>query len=338
MEFLRRRLGLIFRAVVSLLAIYWVAHTNDWHQVWLNVLTMKVRWLVAGLICFVPTLLTVSWRWRMLLGVHGVHLRFWRVFELTMIGQFFSTVGVGTTGGDFFKIFYVTRAVPQHKAAVAFTVIVDRVIGLVALLLFGAILSFTKLPLLLSRGETAKLTYTFYFFVLGGGMASLLACLGPILLKIEALRVRVNRIMGGRRRASLLAAYERTARAFGINVAALVGSIPSHMSITLMGFCVLKAMDLHPDLLAFCAILAMVNMLIALPISISGVGVREQLFTWFFALLDIDKAHAVVFSLTFFTLNIVWCLAGGPFYFLYRHETHTPPPNVAEVEPIFSEQ
>ncbi len=105
-----------------------------------------------------------------------------------------------------------------------------------------------------------------------------------------------------------------------------------------MGYCVLMAMNLHPDLIAFCSILAMVNMLIALPISISGAGVREQLFTWFFVLLGIDKGHAVVFSLTFFALNIVWCLAGGPFYFLYRHETHTPPPNVAEVEPIFSEQ
>ena len=37
-------------------------------------------------------------------------------------------------------------------------------------------------------------------------------------------------------------------------------------------------------------------------------------------------------------LNILWSLVGGPFYFLYRHETHTPPPNVAEVEPIFSER
>jgi hypothetical protein len=37
-------------------------------------------------------------------------------------------------------------------------------------------------------------------------------------------------------------------------------------------------------------------------------------------------------------MNLLWSLAGGPFYFLYRHETHTPPPDVAEVEPIFSEK
>ncbi len=169
MEFLRRRIGLIFRAVVSLLAIWWVVRSNDWHQVWLNVLTMDVRWLIAGLICFIPTLLIVSWRWRMLLQVHDVRMRFWRILELTMIGQFFSTVGVGTTGGDVFKIFYVTRAVPEHKAAVAFTVVVDRVIGLVALLLFGLTLSCARLPLLLSRPDYCQPHLYLLFLCVGWG-------------------------------------------------------------------------------------------------------------------------------------------------------------------------
>jgi uncharacterized protein (TIRG00374 family) len=338
MEFVRRRLGLIIRSVVSLLAVYWVAHTNDWHKVWLNVLTMNVPWLVLGALCFIPTLLIVSWRWRMLLRVHDVRMRFWRILELTMIGQFFSTVGVGTTGGDVFKIFYVTKAVPQQKAAVAFTVVVDRVIGLIALLLFGAVLSATQLPLLLSRPGTAKLTYTFYFFVVGGLTASILASLGPVLLQNAKLRSLLDPLLSGRRRASLFAAYERSARAFGTNVTALIASLPSHASTTMMAYCVLRAMNLNhkiPDLVAFCAIIAMVNMLIALPIAISGIGVRESLFTWFFALLGIPGDQAVTFSLTYFALNILWCLAGGPFYFLYRHETHTPPPDVDEVQPIF---
>jgi hypothetical protein len=244
---------------------------------------------------------------------------------------------VGTTGGDVFKIFYVARAVPQQKAAVAFTVVVDRVIGLIALLLFGVCLSLTRLPLLLSQSNTKALTFTFYFFALGGVGVAIIGSLGPYLLQNQTLRDFAKRLPMAHRGTSLFAAYERTARAFGTNLIALVGSIPSHMSIILMGYCILRAMRLDFDLLSFCSILVIVNMLIALPVSISGIGVREKLFTWFFVLLGIDADHAVTFSLTFFAFNILWCLAGGPFYFLYRHETHTPAPNVAEVEPIFSE-
>lgn len=337
MEFLRRRLGLIFRALVSLLAVGWVVRSNDWSKVWHNARAMDYTWLLAGIVCFVPTLLVVSCRWRLLLRVHDVHMRLWRVFELTMIGQFFSTVGVGTTGGDVFKIFYVARAVPEKRTAVAFTVIADRVIGLLALLLFGVALSFTKLPLLLSTDNTRTFTMTFYFFAVAGGGGAVVASLSPFFLKHRVFVSLIDRLPFAHRSRKLVAVLEKTAQAFGTNIVALLISLPSHMSITLMAYCVLRAMNLHPDLLAFCSILAIVNMLIALPVSISGIGVRESLFTWFFALLGIQGDQAVTFSLTYFALNILWSLAGGPFYFLYRHETHTPAPDVNEVEPIFSE-
>ena len=110
------------------------------------------------------------------------------------------------------------------------------------------------------------------------------------------------------------------------------------MSIMVMGYCIARAMNLPVDLIGFCAILAIINMLIALPVSLSGVGVRETLFKYFFPLIGITPDQAVTFSLTFFALNVLWNLIGGPFYFLYRHETHAPPPDVAEVQPIFSER
>jgi len=343
MEFLRRRIGLILQTLVSALIIAWLMKIVDWRLVWSHVRTMETAWIVTGILCFAPVLFIISWRWRMLLAVHGVHLRFWRIFELTMIGQFFSAMGVGTTGGDVIKIFYAARAVPQRRAAVAFTIIVDRVIGLVALLVFGVLLSLPNLGLLMSHHNTRVATATFYLFALAGITASLLACIGPFVMKNQALLALVKKLPLIHRGASLFMAYEHTARAIGANLLALVGSIPSHICCTLMGYCVLRAMDMHPapDFFTSCAIIAIVNMLIALPVSVAGLGVRESLYIMFFGLLGIDKDHAFAFSITCFAINLLWSMAGGPFYFLYRHETHTPPPtepNIAEVEEIFSEK
>ncbi len=336
MEFLRRRLGLIFRALVSLLFVYLVARSADWEKVWSNVRTMDVHWLLAAFLVFSPVMLIVSWRWRLLLGVHGVHLRYWRVFELNMIGQFFSAFLVGTTGGDFVKIFYVARAVPERKAAVAFTVVVDRVVGLVALLFFGVLLSFTQLPLLLSHPYTRFFTGIFYLFAVGGLVASVGATVAPFFLKRPAIRDFFKRLPFAHKAGSVFSAYERTAGSFATNLTALLASIPSNMCIVFMGYCIMRAMSLHPPLLAFCSILTMVNMLIALPISIAGLGVREQLFKTFLLLVGIDKDHAFTFSITFFVLNLVWSLIGGLFYLLYRHETHTPAPHVTEDAAVFS--
>jgi uncharacterized membrane protein YbhN (UPF0104 family) len=168
-------------------------------------------------------------------------------------------------------------------------------------------------------------------------LGAIVASVSPWFLGHRLFISLIDRLPFAHRSRKLVAAFECTVRAFGTNLAALVVTLPSHLTITLMGYCVLRAMNLHPDLLAFFSIMAIVNMLIALPVSISGIGVREQLFTWFFALLNIDGEKAVTFSLTYFALNIIWSLAGGPFYFLYRHETHTPPPNVDEVQPILEQ-
>lgn len=321
---------------MSVLLIAWLIRKIDWVKFWNIVRTADVHWLIAAFICFIPVLFICSWRWRMLLNVHGVRLRFWRVFELNMIGQFFSAFLLGTTGGDVIKIFYVARAVPDRKAAVGFTVVVDRVIGMIALLLFGAAIAIPNIQLLISRHDTKVYTVIFFLLALAGVSGSILACFGPALLQHPAIRSLVKRLPMAHRGVSIFAAYEKTARAVGINVIALIGSIPSHMCIVLMGWCILQALGLHPALLTFGAIMAIVNMLIALPISIAGLGVREVLFVTFLGLIGIDPDYAAAFSLTYFTLNLGWSLVGGPFYFLYRHETHAPPPDVAQVEPIFS--
>ena len=347
MEFLRRRLGLILQVLVSVLVIAWLSRIVDWGEVWQKMRSMDPGWIFLGIICFIPVLLIVSFRWRMLLAVHGIHLRFWRVLELTMIGQFFGTIGLGTTGGDVAKVFYAARAVPTQRAAAAFTIIVDRVIGLMALLLFGGALALSQSKLLYSSKlaltpglpDPKWVTSLFFLFAIGGIGAGIAATLGPYVMAMPKLRDLAKRLPFLSRGASIFRAYEVTASAVGTNILALIISIPSHVCITIMGYCVIRAMAIPiDDPMPLFAMIAMVNMLVALPISVGGIGVRESLFIAYLGLLGIDKSHATAFSITCFVMNLFWCLAGGPFYFLYRHETHTPPPDVAEVEPIFSER
>jgi glycosyltransferase 2 family protein len=168
-------------------------------------------------------------------------------------------------------------------------------------------------------------------------VASIGACLGPLILRRQSIRSFFRKLPILHRGRSLLAAYEVTARAVGTNFIALIGSFPSHILTTAMGYCVFHALHMHGNVLVFASILAMVNMLLAIPVSIGGLGAREYLFITFLSLLHIDKEHAFAFSLTLFTMGLLWSLAGLPFYFLYRHETHTPAPAMAEMNPLFSE-
>jgi hypothetical protein len=56
-----------------------------------------------------------------------------------------------------------------------------------------------------------------------------------------------------------------------------------------------------------------------LPISLSGIGVREQLFqNVLSSLFGISKGLAVMISVTGFLMVVFWGLVGGCVYLVYR--------------------
>ncbi len=329
MAFLRRNVGLIIRTSLTVLFMVIVCRQVDWHMVLTKARGMEMDWMIPAFLLTIPVVIVTSWRWKMLLEVQGLKISLWRSIELAMIGTFFNSLLIGTTGGDVVKIFYVTRLMPKARSAAAFTVIQDRVIGLVALLVFGVILSLNSIPLFYSTPTTAFATSVFYFFAAGGVVASLGALAGPYFLANARFRQLLLRLPIGDKIGKLLGVYEVAARAIGVNLLSAVISISSHICTLISSYCVIRALHVSPDPLAFAAVVAVVNMLIALPTNVAGLGQREILFIKFLALFGVDQNTASTFSLSCFCMTLCWSIIGYLFYFLYRHETHDPAPNMS---------
>jgi len=76
-------------------------------------------------------------RWQLLLAVQDIRITLLESLRLTYIGWFFNNWMPGATGGDFVKAYYIARQ--THRKTEAVTVVVlDRVIGLVAMCMLGA--------------------------------------------------------------------------------------------------------------------------------------------------------------------------------------------------------
>jgi len=81
-----------------------------------------------------------AWRWRKLMQPQGIFLPFRKCLALTFVGQFYSTFLPGTTSGDLVKIVY-TSQVTGSKTKSTVTILLDRVIGLIALAVIAGIAS-----------------------------------------------------------------------------------------------------------------------------------------------------------------------------------------------------
>jgi hypothetical protein len=94
-------------------------------------------WLAATMLLFAPLGLMQSLRFRWLVRAQGIPLSYWEAVKLSYAGNFLNFVALGSTGGDVFKAYYVSRHTHLKTEAVA-TVVLDRVVGLVSLVLVAA--------------------------------------------------------------------------------------------------------------------------------------------------------------------------------------------------------
>jgi hypothetical protein len=96
----------------------------------------KGFYLLLAVIVFPVTFIMVSARWALLLRVLGIYISNSRTFVLTMVGLFYNNFLPGSTGGDLVKAAYAAKNTPK-RTQVVLSVFIDRVIGLVALVILG---------------------------------------------------------------------------------------------------------------------------------------------------------------------------------------------------------
>lgn len=281
-------------------------------------------WLFAGLCGYGIVELIAGWRWYLLLRVQDIHLSYRRVMGLTMIGVFFNFFIPGGTGGDAVKMFYLAKETPGQRSKALLSVVVDRMIGLFALIFFAGGLIAWQWNWLFSAPETARWIY----LALGVLGASLVFIAVSFVVTGFGLVHRLPAKMPGRDTlAELALAYNVYGRAWRPATAAFVLSIFAHAGFYGVFYCALRALASSglqiPSLFQFLAIMPIITTITSLPISLGGVGWREMLFEVFFGgLCAATDGVAVAISSAGFLLLLAWGLFGALIYACYRPSEH----------------
>jgi len=94
-------------------------------------------WLALAQLCIALVLFLQFHRWQILLSAQGIDYSFREACALGFIGFFFNQFVPGSTGGDLVKAYYVAVDHPERRAAGVTTVFLDRVVGLLMLVVLA---------------------------------------------------------------------------------------------------------------------------------------------------------------------------------------------------------
>ncbi|MCA9203267.1 MAG: flippase-like domain-containing protein [Planctomycetales bacterium] len=135
-----RKIGLVLKYSAPVVIIVWLLYSIDPEQR-RQLAEQQKNWPLLG-VAFVLGF-TAVWltfvRWWLLVRALGIPFRLRDAYRLGFLGYLLNFVSVGAVGGDLFKAVFIAHEHPGRRAEAVATVVVDRVIGLYALLVVTAI-------------------------------------------------------------------------------------------------------------------------------------------------------------------------------------------------------
>jgi glycosyltransferase 2 family protein len=244
--------------------------------------------LIACLL-YIVSICGASLRWKLLLPDK---FTFRKLFSLYMIGAFFSSFLPGVIGGDVVKAYYLNKDAKKLSLTLA-SVFMDRYLGYVSLMLIGMLSYPFALQFFGESSYKWVMPVIFVAFIIGSVL-------------FFGLRL-------GKRFKTVSEFYEY----FGVLKAkkdVIVKAVVISLGVQASGFVAVavlaSAMGEKIPVLMLLVVLPIIITVTSLPISISGLGVREGTFVVLLGLIGIRPAVATSLSLSWFFSTFVGSVPG----------------------------
>jgi hypothetical protein len=301
-----------------------MAWSNGPRELWHTLCLIQPLALAASLLCVLLTILLGVARWRLVLRVQGLELPWGRAAGIAFVAQFFNAFLLGSTGGDVIKALYAARETHHKKAEAVVTVFVDRLLGLWAMLLFATVMMIPNAALLSRRQELGAPALMIVLMLGGASVVLSVAFWSGLSRRFPRARHWLRKMPKG----ELLERSLDACRHFGKSRGFLLKTLA--LSLLVNVACVLQMMVLSAGLgvsissSAWLVIVPMIFCISALPITPSGLGVRENLFVLMLAVpeIHVPKTTALSLSLLAYAGSLFWSLAGGVVYLSLKKKQH----------------
>ncbi len=276
---LRTILLFAVKAVISGLLLTLIFRKAGLQNILAHFREMDPRFFILSSILYLGTLYLSAIRWGLLL--RGGHPR-GKLFSLCLIGSFFNNLLPGAIGGDAVKVYYLYRDTQEGGKSIA-SVFMDRYVGFLALLSIGLFSGFAAFRDL----ETVHMAWVTPLLFAGFLVGSLV---------VFGMRI-------GRRFAAVADFHDyfhdiirdpkTLGKAFALSLAIQTMSITEIYVIAL-------GIGQHPSFSALFVFVPIIFTVTMLPVSISGLGVREGAFVLLFGLTGITAQASTTISFLWF--------------------------------------
>ncbi len=268
----KRKLSWVLQIIVTVIALYLILRSVDLRAIPALIISADPSNIILALVFALLHFAVGAWRWQQLIFVTNLHWVPWRqLFNSYLVSFFVSSLLPGTITGDIVRI-YDTRQESGGSAKSALIVFVERLLGLFVLVILGgfAWLSLDQRP-----------QFNFYLPQWLLPVIALAGVAGLILWRFDTIHNKLFkhvtqwfRVLLSTTQAFPGLIYQNPSGFLRV----LAGTILYQLLGLLIVYQGLLAAHVPVQLATFLAIAPLVTLIIMLPISVQGIGLRESLY------------------------------------------------------------
>lgn len=310
----RRWMWTGLKVIVSAGLIFWLVQGISLKEVFAAMRMVDLRLIFAALMLnFLGYTISIN-RWRILLKAQGVKASFLYLVQSYMSGVFFNNLLPSTIGGDAVRA-YDSWRISGNKGQALSVIFVDRFTGTLALMVFATAAVFFF--------QTTHLKMPFLQWLLVGSVV-----VGSVVLWLVFSTPLSNN--AGLRNASyipktILSLIGKIRSAFAVFQGkhralcwALGLSMLLQANVVTHYFVIAMAMGFSVEFYNYFYIIPLSLAVMAVPISINAIGVREGAFAFFLGMHGIETSEALAFAWIVYLVLIANGVLGGVIYTLRR--------------------
>ena len=291
------------KVLITLIPIYFIIKNIDLNTTFELIAGIGSPYLICAIGVVLLEMLVMTQRWKIVLDSLSIEISYKDIISIFWIGLFFSQILPTSVGGDAVRGHYLYRRGSSFAKA-SQGVLIDRIIGLIALVCLVII----TLPLALQLVDSDNARWGLVTIII-----SFIFTL-TLFLNVSIISSRFHKWNLINQFSSIIAVIKD--RIFSVNPGfklLLISLLVHFLSIITMMILAI-GMQLELKMLGLLVIIPIVRLLIVLPISIAGWGIREGAMIIGLGFVGVGPENAFALSLLWGFLMLSIAIPGGAIW------------------------
>lgn len=296
----------VLKFVVSISLLIFLFSRIDLDALLRGALSADVVLYTAGFLLSLIKIVIGAWRWQLLLASKKRCVHLLKLTQIYLISSFYNLLLPTALGGDVVRIIMASKEIDSKSEAVS-SVFIERFLG------FFSLSTIALLSLVIGQNIINNNAVT--LFVVVAFIAFIIGFLSLFSQPLARIFLNIFKMLNMNKLHKTLTSFYTTFHNYSKNKKALLTCFAVSFLYQIVGILTIYliglAINIEIAFVYYLIFIPLIWIIMMAPISISGIGVREGAFAYFFSMVGVDTEKALLLSLLFFSHSILAGVLGG---------------------------